>query len=225
MENSVNALQMAAGLLLGVLILSALVYVFNVISNSENEKEDKELVQQTTEFNKKFLAFNKSSMYGTDLISILGLAISNNQICNAEKSANPDGQYDEKIVGSINIKFNLLTDLTSKKVTQYQILKNDNGKNVWVSDPDKTDNTEQTKLLTSGDHQLDSNSIKVLTDIAITGNESYTEEKRSGIKRTLISTDNSGFNQLKQRIFECIEVEYNDIGRIYSMTFEEKKVN
>ena len=31
MDNSVNALQMAAGLIFGVLLLAALVYVFNIL--------------------------------------------------------------------------------------------------------------------------------------------------------------------------------------------------
>lgn len=227
MENSVNALQMAAGLLLGVLILSALVYVFNVISNSESARDDKELVQQTTEFNKKFLAFNRTSMYGTDLISVLSLAISNNQVCNAEKQANPDGHYDDTLSGSLNIKFTLLTDLTNKTETIYQKLDKDkNGNYNWVDDPTKPNDPPKTNILLNKgiQYQLDSKKLGILTDIATKGNESHTEEHRSGSYRTLTTTDNTGFNQLKQRVFECKEVEYDDVGRIYSMTFQEKKV-
>ena len=84
MENSADALQLAFGVIIAVLLLSLLVYVFNNISSFENTKRDQEVVQQTSEFNKKFLAFDKTSMYATDVISVLGLAISNNKIQNQE---------------------------------------------------------------------------------------------------------------------------------------------
>ena len=42
-------------------------------------------MQETTEFNKKFEAFNRSTMYGTDIISVIGMAISNNMIYNQQK--------------------------------------------------------------------------------------------------------------------------------------------
>ena len=75
MENASNALMMAGGILLALLILSLLVFTFNIINRSENAKTDQKMIQEAQEFNKKFLAFEKSSMYGTDVISILGLAI------------------------------------------------------------------------------------------------------------------------------------------------------
>ena len=54
MENSADALQLAFGVVIAVLLLSLLVYVFNNISSLENTKRDQEVAQQTSEFNKKF---------------------------------------------------------------------------------------------------------------------------------------------------------------------------
>ena len=88
MENSADALQLAFGVIIAVLLLSLLVYVFNNISSFENTKRDQAVSQQTAEFNKKFLAFDKTSMYATDVISVLGLAISNNKIQNQAITAN-----------------------------------------------------------------------------------------------------------------------------------------
>ena len=54
MENASNALMMAGGILLALLILSLLVFTFNIINRSENAKTDQKMIQEAQEFNKKF---------------------------------------------------------------------------------------------------------------------------------------------------------------------------
>lgn len=127
MENSADALQLAFGVIIAVLLLSLLVYVFNNISSFENTKRDQEVVQQTSEFNKKFLAFDKTSMYATDVISILGLAISNNKIQNQAITANPKGNYEETLDYSINIEIVIEEDIKAREITTAYIEEKDSG--------------------------------------------------------------------------------------------------
>ena len=117
MENSADALQLAFGVIIAVLLLSLLVFVFSNISKLENSKRDSEVTQETTQFNKKYLAFDKTSMYATDVISVLGLAISNNKIQNQSLTANPLGNYEDTLDSSINIEIEIADDIMSRKIT------------------------------------------------------------------------------------------------------------
>lgn len=226
MDNTVDALQMAAGLIFGVLLLAALVYVFNIISNSENTKQEMAVVEQSTEFNKKYLAFDKTSMYGTDLISVLSMAISNNQICNTENSLHPTGEYNENIDGAINITFKINSDIINKQTIITQEYVKENGNWVWKNlNENSGSNTNPDVLLKAGTYDLtkNSNKIDILTKIATEGNQTTQKIKKiSSTKREIIETDSSGFNQLKQKVFTCSKVEYTGTGKINKMTFEEK---
>ena len=82
MENAANAIKIAGELLIGLLLISLFVFVFNQMENAETARDNDELLQQTIEFNKKFESFNKTYMYGTDLISVLALAYAKNQTAN-----------------------------------------------------------------------------------------------------------------------------------------------
>ena len=125
MENAANAIKIAGELLIGLLLISLFVFVFNQMENAETARDNDELLQQTIEFNKKFEAFNKTSMYGTDLISVLALAYATNQTANASttyksSSIKYDGYYDPDTDNSINIRFILNTDINAKTTeTEY----------------------------------------------------------------------------------------------------------
>lgn len=226
MENAASALQMAAGVLLALLLISLFVYVFNSISQTENTRADVEAAAEITKFNNKFLAFDKSSMYGTDLISILGLAISNNQIYNQVNEYHPDGRYRENIEGTINIKFKLKEDVYTRK-TYYKFTSTYNNgewENKWNLDSDKTPNPEKTVVLNRNIMYTLETTVgyDAIQKIAIEGNQNVSQ-KVNGKK--MIEEDNSGFDDLKKRIFKCTNVEYNGVGRIYCMTFEEKDID
>ena len=231
MENAAEALKIAGELLIGLLLISLFIFVFNRISSIEDSKSQQEVIQQTTDFNKKFNAFEKSSMYGTDLISVLGLAYANNKTANLEKrmfrKGEIDGYYDPDIGSSINIKFKLKEDIVKKVTTEkYKIEDGENKlqgtpeveekgiifkKDTWYSLAQKKDDgSDNMEVVTS------------IKNIVIDGNTTDVQTKKSGITTTIITTDASGFNEFKKNIFKCTKIDYGDTGRIYSMTFEQK---
>lgn len=67
MENATQALLIAAGVLFAIILITFGVYMYATIHNMA-EAEDLKLEQeQLVAFNKKYLAYNKSILYGADL--------------------------------------------------------------------------------------------------------------------------------------------------------------
>lgn len=223
MENAAEALKIAGELLIGLLLISLFIFVFNRISSIEDSKSQQEVIQQTTDFNKKFNAFEKSSMYGTDLISVLGLAYANNKTANLEKrmfhKGEIDGYYDPDIGSSINIKFKLKEDIRQTIITD--VYKVENG----VSVQERHDE-DQGKIIFKANtwYSLSADNmdvVKSIKEIVIDGNTTQVKTKKlSSIRTQIETTDSKGFGEFKKNIFKCTSVDYNDIGRIYCMTFE-----
>ena len=243
MENASNAIKIAGELLIGLLLISLFIFVFQRISNLEEEKSKQVAIEQTAEFNKKFSAYNKSSMYGTDLISVLGLAYANNRTVNQVKykSSNPEnGYYDPELANSINIKFRIKTDICTQKTTTTTILVNgevvdkdtpppENRKVVFAENM----KSEYHSLIgkQTGDSIETTDMVKNIYNILIKGqvttvinekSEQYWFNGVPAIRYTLTTEDVTGFTDMKKKIFKCTKVEYNDVGRINCMYFEEQ---
>ena len=71
MENAARALEMAAGVLLGVMLFALVAYFFNSISSSPEQEDDIVTAEQLALFNKEFEVYDKNKMYGVDVISCL----------------------------------------------------------------------------------------------------------------------------------------------------------
>lgn len=221
MENAAEALKLAGELLIGLLLISLFIFVFNRISSIEETKSQQELIQQTTDFNKKFNAFEKSSMYGTDLISVLGLAYANNKSANLEKQmfhrGDIDGFYDPEIGSSINIKFKLKNNIYKTVTTEKYKVKD------GISTLESRTVEQKGEIFKANTwYSLSAdnmNVVKTIKEIVIDGNTTQVKTKKSGITTTVTTTDSKGFSEFKKNVFKCTGVDYNDVGRIYCMTF------
>ena len=221
MENAAEALKLAGELLIGLLLISLFIFVFNRISSIEETKSQQELIQQTTDFNKKFNAFEKSSMYGTDLISVLGLAYANNKSANLEKQmfhrGEIDGFYDPEIGSSINIKFKLKDNIYKTVTTEkYKVKDGINALESRTVEQKGEIFKANTWYSLSADNM---NVVKTIKESVIDGNTTQVKTKKSGITTTVTTTDSKGFSEFKKNVFKCTGVDYNDVGRIYCMTF------
>lgn len=79
MENAVKALEMAAGVLLGVILMALVAYFFTNISSFPENEEDLMSVEQLRKFNLEYEVYNKTKMYGVDVLSCLNKVVSNNE--------------------------------------------------------------------------------------------------------------------------------------------------
>lgn len=79
MENAARALEMAAGVLLAVLLMAAVSYFFSNISDMPTQEDELMEAEQLSKFNLEYEVFQKNAMYGVDVISCLNKAKSNNE--------------------------------------------------------------------------------------------------------------------------------------------------
>lgn len=79
MDNVSKALQIAGGVLIGVILLSLVSYFFSSIGLWPEEEEQIETAEQTAKFNLEYEVYDKKGMYGVDVISCLNKAKSNNE--------------------------------------------------------------------------------------------------------------------------------------------------
>lgn len=89
MENASNALLIAGGVLIGVLILSLAVYLFADFGAKSADINQRTAEQQLTQFNSKFTVYeskeNKWTIY--DIITVAGYAHENNKYYTDEDSS------------------------------------------------------------------------------------------------------------------------------------------
>lgn len=79
MENAAKALGIAAGVILAVILMSLIAYFFSTISEWPQQEEETASAEQLSKFNLEYEVYEKSAMYGVDVISCLNKAISNNE--------------------------------------------------------------------------------------------------------------------------------------------------
>lgn len=79
MENAAKALEMAAGVLLAVLIMALVSYFFSSIKNYPEQEDSLKDVEQLASFNREYEVYDKTAMYGTDVISCLNKVKNNNE--------------------------------------------------------------------------------------------------------------------------------------------------
>lgn len=78
MENASKALLIAAGILIGIIIITIIVYGYNQISSYYNTKEQAIETEQLVAFNKQFIGYNRDNVRGSDLLSLVNKIIDYN---------------------------------------------------------------------------------------------------------------------------------------------------
>lgn len=82
MENASKALLIAAGIMVGVIVLSMIVYAHGKISNYYEAKELAVEGEQLAHFNKKYIGYNRNDVRGTDLLSLINKILDYNDDVN-----------------------------------------------------------------------------------------------------------------------------------------------
>ena len=79
MENMTKALEIAASVLIGVLILSLLVFGYNQIREQKNIEQKNERASQLSKFNINFESYAKDTVYVSEKLSIANEVINYNE--------------------------------------------------------------------------------------------------------------------------------------------------
>lgn len=123
MENATKALLMAAGILVGIMILSLAVYLFTDFGTTSAEINKKNAEQQIVEFNTQYSTYlNRDNLTIYDVVTVANMANENNQkykdvnnyqtdykitvyLDNAQIQDFTQDKLDEKIKNSTNTVF------------------------------------------------------------------------------------------------------------------------
>lgn len=77
MENASKALVMAGTLLISIIVINALLYMFNHLTGYQRTAQTVSTERQISEFNKEYTSFEKN-LYGSELLSLVNKAVDYN---------------------------------------------------------------------------------------------------------------------------------------------------
>ncbi len=250
MENASKALLMAASMLIALIIIGALILMFNSLSNYQRGETVTTKEQQVISFNNQYETYNRKDVRGSDLYSLLNRVIDYNRRKSTKGTGKKDeGQYLAYQPMTIKVKINnpkvFSIDETNRLIKgEYEQSEN---KNVFEEEMNDKIAEAESKLGGATNAQ---NLCAAMTRIFT--NPSTKEEKITAIrnynkaigKEEYQVTTTTGENtintywskidskktyvyryyeymQFKRGKFDCTEVEYNnETGRIVSLTFE-----
>lgn len=207
MENASNALLMAGGILLAIIVITILVITYNGIVGFESSKLEEQELQNISLFNEPFMSYNKRVMYGTDIISVLNLALDNNKKYNVKSG---EEYY-------VDISFKLNSDLSN--ITELYELNTSTG--VYkksITEERKIIEGNKTYIISRDKQYIEENIISRLADKEQT--TEIIEQDGTILKKYAIKSN--FIYDLKRKTFTCKNVEIDSIGRIKSMSFEQK---
>lgn len=79
MENASKALIMAGGVLIAIMIIGALILMFNSLSSYQDTNQQGEVEAQVVEFNNQYVTYDNENVRGSDLYSLLNKVIDYNR--------------------------------------------------------------------------------------------------------------------------------------------------
>ena len=237
MENASRALIMAGSVLIALMIIGALLLMFNNLSNYQQTNIETEAQAQVVRFNNGYTTYNRKNVRGSDLYSLLNKVIDYNRRQSSAGTGWSD-QGQELQYEPMTIKFSITPsdlrfDNTNRLFTgsgNYEISGSTNTfENSIKTKIDDLENEYGQETLVA----LTSNVTKVLPDVeAVDTVEQFNKISR---KVTITSWDQIKpgsqirndvytyyeYIQFKRAYFDCESVEYNqETGRIVEMVFK-----
>ena len=243
MENASKALIMAASVLIAIIIIGALVLMYNQISNYSSGDVQNTREQQVIAFNNEYEKFNSNNVNGTDMLTLMNKIIDYNR----RKSDATDLQYQEMeividLTGNLsdlkweNSRGNLLvkeTQYTKDNISQItndaEELERKFGKdiinelvsNVSLIDSDGREPGTYAQVRT---YENQRELLEPLEYILLPAYRNKYANWEELLKSTEFKNDIYSYYeyvQFKRANFECTGTEYNnETGRIVKMNFK-----
>lgn len=117
MENASKALLMAAGVLIGILILSLIVYLFANFGMASAEVHKQKDMNDINSFNTQFTSYEGKECNIQDVISAVNLAIDNNKNYSLNAEEGNNYYITVNIIGNTNVR-----NLETKKSEDFNSL-------------------------------------------------------------------------------------------------------
>ena len=229
MENASKALIMAGGILIALLVIGALVLMFNQLSYYQRTETDSEKTQQLADFNKEYLKYTYDDIKGYELISLVNKVID----YNIKEEVGNSVDYTKKITVVINMKefkskygVKNITSLFTKDT--YTI---NNSNTIFSADLNNFRSMENTYTL-SAMNKLSAN-YDTLKQAKAENQNSY-ETKIKEIVGKVVKNDSGNtislteieqyreYSEFKSSTFKPGNVEYHNNGQVKQLSFEFK---
>ncbi len=214
MENASKALIIAGSVFLSILIITALVFTFNQIGNLKKTEVSAEEEKILAQYNKKIERFNKSGLYGSEILSLANYI--------EDYNIRQSDLKGYKAI-SLNIYIKAISDATyfkKEKYTDYKELVN-SFKNLEK----EVNRLQNQQYCGETVKKLAGLTTEVLENYIYQYNENNSKKcKYEDVKEAIdkYQAVNSELQIFKNKKFKAPNVEYdNATGRISSMTFRE----
>ena len=209
MENASKALVMAGGILIAIMVIATLIYASSIWGIIPQKQQELDEVKNQTAFNQQYESYDRDSLYGTDLVSVLNKAIDNNEKYGV--TSNFESMY-------INIEFDLLTPVEESETTYRRYYGGEKDGQI-----EQIKDSEYRIVLQKGTYSLSRNSKDIKNFIKEV--ETKTTQGKYGMNKGQKYQEYTqivaGGSEFKSRIFKCSDVKYDSEGRINYMFFEE----
>lgn len=229
MENASKALIMAGGILIALLVIGALVLMFNQLSYYQRTETDSEKTQQLADFNKEYVQFTYDDIKGYELISLVNKVID----YNIKEEVGNSVDYTKKITVVINMKefkskygVKNITSLFTKDT--YTI---NNSNTIFSADLNNFRSMENTYTL-SAMNKLSANYDTLKQAKAENQNSYETKIKeivgkvvKNNLGNTISLTEIEQYreySEFKSSTFKPGNVEYHNNGQVKQLSFEFK---
>lgn len=225
MENASKALIMAGSVLMALLVIGALVFMYNQLAEVEQTKTDVDETSKIVEYEKKFEQYNKT-IYGSELMSLANLQEDYNRTLSEE-------QGYSKITVTVTIKNSIadtkyfsagkkdlsliLADVNSieNEISNYETKEQYKGKTVRYYSQISNREIASIYGITYTSDDLDYEIGEKLSSDSKTKKLMQEIEDYKNLKAT--------YTEFKTKRFKCINAEYDKAnGRIKSMDFAEQ---
>lgn len=222
MENASKALLIAAGILIGLILITMIIYGYSQISSYYKAKEENREIEQLVDFNKQYIPYNRDDVRGSDLLSLVNKIID----YNVQKI---DNMNEENI--DISIKINNIKDFyykydENKRVTLIKAnYTQDNINNDLIKPANEIESDYPqgmaTKLAANMSTLMGENSLKSKKDLLV---ELKIMDKDDRNPDDFVNNNDIlkyyQYQQFKRAHFNCKNLTYNEQGRVKSFTFE-----
>lgn len=201
MENASKALIIAGGILIALVIISALVILFNQIGSTYSREGESLTIEQMEEYNRRFAAYNNTSgLYGSELLSLANLVVDYDNRLLYGEDPNSDFYEENKIMVYITINRPITAAYSDDGTMLYQGLS-----------ARKNTSVEYIKNYNDGIEER----IATMEANGWNKNTSSHYSEYTSIKSLL--------TELRSMLFRCdsSRTEYNEYGRISIMYFEQ----
>ncbi len=242
MENASRALVMAGSVLIALMIIGALLLMFNNLSSYQNTGAESTRESQIVEFNQQYETYNRPNVKGIELYSLLNQAVDYNKRKSIEGTGSNEGQY--LAYQPITINFSLTEGGGRSKFSQdgtSRLLKRDKYEQSSIKNEFDGEISETVKDLENKYGKdsitnlttsltkifIDSNDARAKQDAVGTFNKiskkiqaaSWDDLKEDKMIRNEVYTYYE-YVQFKRARFDCYNVEYNSkTGRVVKMEF------